>query len=81
MEHKPSKFAIGAMVAGVAAYDIACPEGETISEGFDRLIEKYPKSTYLAIGMTALHLMNILPPPVDPLHQLTRIKSLRKDRE
>lgn len=81
MENKASKLAITGMVAGIAAYDVFCPEGETISEGFDRLIERYPKVTYTLISATALHLMNILPPKLDPLHQLTALKSLRKDRQ
>lgn len=81
MENKASKLAIGGMIAGIAAYDVLCPPGETISEGFDRLIERFPITTYTAIGVTALHLANVLPPKLDPLHQLTALKSLRKDRE
>ena len=82
MENKHSKLAWAGLVAGVAAYDVFCPEGETLSEGIDRGLEsKYKQLITLGIGITALHLVNILPPVVDPLHHLTRIKSLRKDRE
>lgn len=82
MENKHSKVAWAGLVAGVAAYDIFCPAGETLSEGVDRGLEsKYKLAIQAGIAVTALHLVNVLPPAIDPLHQLTRIKSLRKDRE
>lgn len=83
MENKPSKLAIAGIIAGVAAYDILCPPGETISEGVDRIMESVPGrvAAVSAIGITALHLINVLPPVIDPLHRLTSLKSLRKDRE
>lgn len=81
MENKHSKLAWGGLIAGVAAYDIFCPAGETLSEGIDRGLEtKYRHLITLGIGITALHLVNVLPPAIDPLHQLTQIKALRKDR-
>lgn len=79
---RPSTVAWVTLAAGVAAYDILCPEGETMSEGVDRALEtKYRHLTALGIGMVALHLVNKLPNKVDPLHQLTALKSLRRDRE
>jgi hypothetical protein len=82
MENKHSKLAWAGLVAGVAAYDLLCPPGETLSEGIDRGLEsKYRHVIALGVGMTALHLVNVLPPAIDPLHQLTRLKSLRQDRE
>ena len=82
MENKHSKLAWGGLIAGVAAYDVLCPKGETLSEGVDRGLEtKYRHLINIGIGITALHLVNILPPQIDPLHQLTKIKALRKDRD
>lgn len=55
---------------GVAAYEIACPKGETLSEGVDRALEQ-PLSRVLALGgiaITAAHLANVLPQKVDPFH-------------
>lgn len=79
---KPSTVAWIGLAAGVAAYDIFCPEGETLSEGVDRALEtRYKHITAVAVGAVALHLVNKLPNAIDPLHQLTRLKSLRKDRE
>lgn len=81
MENKSSKLGWVGLVFGVAAYDMLCPEGETLSEGVDRGLEsKYRHLIKLGIGMTALHLVNVLPPAIDPLHQLTAIKSRRTDR-
>lgn len=82
MENKHSKLAWGTLVAGVAAYDVFCPQGETLSEGIDRGLEsKYKYLIAAGIGMTALHLVNLLPNELDPLHNLTKIKNLRADRE
>lgn len=74
---KPSTLAWGGLIAGVAAYDILCPEGETLSERLDPLLEnKFTKPLVIgAVGITALHLTNILPPNLDPFHRLTSLKS------
>lgn len=78
---KPAALAWGALIGGVAAYDLFCPKGETLSEGADRGLEsKYKHLVRLGIGVTALHLVNVLPDALDPLHQLTRLKAERGDR-
>lgn len=61
---------------GIVAYEIASPKGELLSEGADRAIEKHPVLTRLAIGAVALHLMNVLPERIDPVHRIATI--LRK---
>ena len=58
---------------GVAGYDIAAPEGQMLSEGVDRALERHPVITTLAIGAVALHLLNVLPEKIDPLHQLAEL--------
>lgn len=58
---------------GVLAYDVLSPKGETLSEGMDGMINKHPKLTYLAVGAVALHLLNIIPNQIDPLHQASRV--------
>lgn len=78
---KTSTLAWGALIGGVAVYDLLCPKGETLSEGADRGLEgKYKNLVRLGIGVTALHLVNVLPDSLDPLHQLTRLKAERGDR-
>jgi hypothetical protein len=54
---------------GVTAYEIACPENELLSEGVDRALESHRLLTTAAIGVTALHLVNVLPERFDPFTQ------------
>lgn len=69
-----AKRAIKWGIAAITAYEIACPSGETISEGVDELIEKHPLLTRVVIGYTALHMMNLLPEKLDLFHQVSRLK-------
>lgn len=76
MENLPSKAAWVGLAAGVAAYDILCPEGETMSEQYDRWLDN-PRAKYLAIGavaVTAAHLLNVIPEQYDPFTRLTALK-------
>lgn len=61
------------MGAGILAYELACPNGETLSEGVDRALENHKLVTSVAIGVTALHLANVLPPRVDPYSQTLKL--------
>lgn len=66
------------LAAGVVAYDILCPEGEMLSEGVDRGLEANRTATIAAVGVTALHLLNVLPPSVDPFSLgLSGLKRMR----
>jgi hypothetical protein len=47
-------------------HDLACPDGEQLSEGVDRGLERHPSLVYGFIGVTAAHLMNLLPNQIDP---------------
>lgn len=69
-EHNAGKYAWCAIGIGVLAYDAMCPNSQTLSEAVDRAIERRKGITIGAIGVTALHLANVIPEPVDPLHQL-----------
>jgi len=72
--YKPELMTAG-LVASALVYDLRCPPGGTISEVTDKLIEKHPVATRIAIGATALHLANLLPQRVDIIHQaFKRIK-------
>lgn len=77
---RPSTLAWGVLAAGVAAYDIASPPGETLSERVDDWLEKpMPRVLALgAIGVTAAHLANFLPERYDPFHRLTTLKNTRE---
>jgi Ca2+/Na+ antiporter len=71
---RPSSVAWGALIGGIVAWDLLCENGETLSERVDAGLNNHPVATRLAIGMTALHLMNVLPPQIDLIHQLGRLK-------
>lgn len=70
-----AKRAWAAIAIGVTAYELACKDGELLSEGVDKAIQKHPVAVPMAIGYTALHLMNKLPPQLDLFHQATKLKS------
>lgn len=53
----------------ILAYEMVAPPGELLSEGADRSLSRYPILTRVAIGVTALHLANLLPEKYDPLHR------------
>lgn len=70
---RPSHLAFGALTAGVLAYEAFCDEDELISRQFDRWLEHENKlvrgATYLSVGATALHLLNVFDntiPQADP---------------
>lgn len=59
------------MGVGIAAYEILCPKGETLSEGVDKALERGRFTRYAALGaiaITAAHLSNTLPQKYDPFH-------------
>ena len=80
---KPSTIAWGVLAAGVAAYEIKCPQGETLSEGVDRALEnrKFKSIVISGIAVTALHLANVLPEQLDPYHQLFKLKKFGETNE
>lgn len=55
----------------VGIHELACGSGQTLSEGVDKALERYPVPTALAIGVTSLHLLNLIPERIDPLHQVS----------
>lgn len=68
----PASKAWAALGVGVAAYEVMCPKGETLSEGVDRALERHPAARAATIGLiavTAMHLANILPERFDPYHR------------
>lgn len=70
-ELSPSTKAWIGIGASVAAYDILCPKGETLSEGVDRALERGKFTRVAALGgiaIVAAHLANVLPEKYDPFH-------------
>lgn len=56
-----------AMGIGIAFYEWKAPEGELLSEGYDRLIEKHPLLGRLPALVIAHHLINTFPDNRDPV--------------
>jgi len=54
------------LAVGVAAYEALAKDGELLSHQVDRWLEAHPVVTAVAVTTTAAHLLNILPPKVDP---------------
>ncbi|WP_218001213.1 DUF7427 family protein [Nocardia thailandica] len=57
----------------VTALEIIAPEGELLSEGVDRGLERHPLLVRAAILITAAHLLNLLPERVDPYARLPKV--------
>jgi hypothetical protein len=62
-----AKQAWGLLAAGVLAYELACKEGELLSEGVDDWVAAKPILTRTVIAAFALHLGNAVPPRFDPV--------------
>ena len=54
------------LASGVILYDLLAPKGQMLSEGADNALEIHPWATRAAIGITALHLANVIPESIDP---------------
>ena len=80
MEHReglrPSSVAWAGILGAVALYELLAPQGETLSERLDPILEgKYKYLLLGALGVTAAHLGNSLPHSIDPFEQgLSRIR-------
>lgn len=55
-----------ALGAGVAIYEMLARDGELLSHQVDRWLESHRFVTSTVIAVTALHLLNLLPPKFDP---------------
>jgi len=55
----------------LAVVELLAPPGETLSEAMDSWLERHPGKAlcYMAVGVTALHLVNAIPQRYDPIHQ------------
>ncbi|MEV6219782.1 hypothetical protein [Nocardia sp. NPDC051833] len=62
-----------ALAGVVTALEVIAPDGELLSEGVDRGMERHPLLVRAAIIMTAAHLLNWLPERLDPFARLPRV--------
>lgn len=63
----PSGRDMWLVILGLATYhELTCKEGQLLSEAVDRGLEKHPALVYGFIAITVAHLLNWLPPHIDP---------------
>ena len=74
----PAAKAWTVLAVGVAAWDIAAPTGQTLSEQCDRWLATHPWLTRILIAAVALHLSNAIPPRTDPLHLAFGVRRYRR---
>lgn len=66
-----------ALAAGVVAYELCATEGQLMSEACARGMMRRPWVVRGGIVLVAAHLLRVIPPAVDPLHQATRLRPRR----
>lgn len=57
----------------VTLLEVIAPDGQLLSEGVDRGLERHPVLVRAAILITAAHLLNWLPERLDPFARLPRV--------
>jgi len=63
------------LAVAVLYHEIACEDGELLSEEVDRQLVKHPILTVVFGAVTVAHLYNLLPNKIDPYHQLANAAS------
>jgi len=76
---RPGDKAWLVLAGGILVWDMIAPPGELLSEAADRYLETHPILTRAVIAVVALHLANILPPRIDPVHQCFIAARLARD--
>ena len=69
---RPAYRALAVGGLGVLVWDVLCPPKETISDGVGALKAAHPFATVAITAVTAVHLLDWLPPTVDPYRWLFR---------
>lgn len=59
--------------AAVIVYEICAADGELLSEAVDRALVSHPWLTRFAVAAIALHLVNLLPNAIDPIHHVATL--------
>ena len=70
---RPSDKAWIALGIGVLAWDMVCPDDEMLSEASRRYAKSHRIAARAVVASVALHLIDLLPPWVDPIHRIGRV--------
>ena len=74
---KPGTAAWVATIGGILLYEALAPEGQLMSESVDRALIRHPIVVRIALAAVCLHLANLLPTSIDPLHHLGKLRVRR----
>lgn len=58
------------LIAGILAWELWCEDGELLSEGFDRLLERHPVWPRIVVILIAAHVANLIPTKIDLVNRL-----------
>lgn len=58
------------IAVGIAAYELAAPADELLSQAVDRYRRRHPIIVAGVVLYLAAHLLRAIPPRIDPLHQV-----------
>lgn len=58
------------LAASIVTYEFVAQPDELLSEAVDRYLEKHPWLTRMIVAVVSAHLLNFIPPRVDPLHRI-----------
>lgn len=56
-----------AIAAFVVVHELFCEEEHLLSRGYDRGLDLSPELVYGATALVVAHLLNLIPPKVDPI--------------
>lgn len=65
---RPAHRALVCWVGGAVAYNVLAEDHETISEGIDELLARYPLMTRILVILVSAHLINLLSERFDIIH-------------
>lgn len=75
---RPSDAAWITLGTGVLVYEALAKDQELLSHGVDRYLETHPWLSRGVVALVALHLLNLLPPIVDPLAQIEVLRTVAR---
>lgn len=70
----PARHSWSAIAALVVWHELVCEDGELLSEGVDRALDRCPVVVYALMFVTVGHLLNWLPKSVDPYRAIGSYK-------